>query len=123
MIGDWVILYDRPRKIERVYDYGRVQVGCIEEDCTVLEPIPLTPEILEKSRFEKLGFNGWEFSEQDNDNHSLFTILWRNDYAVPHLRIRSFVQKYGEFSSFNIRYVHELQHALRLCGIEKEIVI
>lgn len=133
MIGDWAYIYHPTReripvKVDGVWieTIERINNGLTREDSPmfrIVEPIPLTPEILEKNEFEKLGYDGWEFSEQDDDNHSLFTILWRNDYAVPHLRILSFVQKYGEFSSFNIRYVHELQHALRLCGIEKEIVI
>jgi hypothetical protein len=29
----------------------------------------------------------------------------------------------GDDVALNIKYIHELQHALRLCGIEKEIVL
>lgn len=30
---------------------------------------------------------------------------------------------YDEVKLCEVKYVHELQHALRLCGIEKEIII
>ena len=86
--------------------------------------IPLTPEILEKNGFIKQDFEGWLYFKQKDDNEnkeSLYSIMWRNDYYLPHLKIASFTSEYGGYSRLNIQYVHELQHALRLCGIEKEI--
>lgn len=86
-----------------------------------IEPIPLTAEILEKNGFEKQGFDGWllEFGTYAESGH----ILWRTDYGEPHLLIESYSSKHGDFRSFGICYVHELQHALKLCGIEKEIIL
>ena len=87
--------------------------------CDYLDPIPLTLEILEKNGFEKQGFDGWDYTfgtEADNGH-----VLWRTDYGIPHLMIESYSSKYGDFRSFGIQYVHELQHALKLCGINLEI--
>jgi len=80
------------------------------------EPIPITPEILEKNGFEKLGYPGWIIHTHE------YTILWRNDYPNV-LKIESYTSKYGSFDRFNVNYVHELQHALQLCRISKEIIL
>lgn len=77
-----------------------------------LQPIPLTPEILEKNGFERLGTDyilmGYPFG--------LTNPSTPDDYKDNYwLRVAA--------SSVNIKYVHELQHALRLCRIEKEIIL
>ena len=69
--------------------------------CDYLDPIPLTPEILEKNGFKDI---------DKEDNCDGYDIYWTT----------------GDGFSINtqdlhLHYVHELQHALRLCGIEKEI--
>lgn len=85
---------------------------------------PLTPEILEKNEFECkhkgealkrlywiLNVGGGSVKVKINRGLFLFNI-----FGVPfqHGFYRPFVNKH-------IQYVHELQHALRLCGITKEI--
>ena len=78
--------------------------------CEYLDPIPLTPEILEK--------NGWK---HDFDE----VYVWK-DGAAHYISIdldgktRIYVANLYIFG-MALGYVHELQHALRLCGIEKEI--
>ena len=87
-----------------------------------IEPIPLTPEILEKNGFkmakwkedEPAGLLGkwWDNRGQVLVKRFDFTLLGEV-YSV----------KANNSRISNIRYVHELQHALRLCGIDKEIVL
>ena len=89
-------------------------------------PIPITPEILEKNGFKKLGFDGWEFDYETEGGCLIYEVLWRCDYPKEyhtHLTIKSYYPDFGSFKSFRIDSVHELQHALRLCGIKKEIKI
>ena len=88
-------------------------------DPKMLQPIPLTPEILEKNFGRALEFNGCFFG--GNDFYELM-IHEVNDgtWIVKHDNI--------EFSCIPrqqvlVGYVHELQHAFRLFGIEKEIVL
>lgn len=91
-----------------------------------LEPIPITPEILEKNGLKKQGFDGWEFDYLTEGGCLLYVVLWRCDYPKEyhtHLTIESYSADFGSFKSFRIDNVHELQHALRLCGIGKEIVL
>lgn len=98
---------------------GRVDVRTIDDDKfhesehpNWLEPIPLTPEILEKNGFRHGSYVG--------------------GYYSPDCPFRVFVKTEGgcEFTTlfddeihFSCIFVHQLQHALRLYGIEKEIVL
>ena len=74
-----------------------------------IEPIPLTEEILENNGFTKHAY-GYSY-----DMIKLHGNLTENDTVYFTLCI---CEKY-----IKVIYVHELQHALRLCGIEKEIVL
>ena len=132
MLGDWVYGIDgkggkHPCRINAVDIYPQnrtprvVTSGGYGYQQENLEPIPLTPDILEKNGFEKQGFEGWLLPFGTKPENGL--ILWRTDYGTPHLMIESYSSKYGDFRSFGIQYAHELQHALRLCWIDKEIVI
>lgn len=99
---------------------------CITTACTPigLNPSPLTPEIMEK--------NGWK----DISDHTLkgcetfrLHIEQRSfDYTLTlkmrdYFRLDSYDDRVYTLCevNFGFNYVHELQHALRLCGIEKEI--
>lgn len=137
MIGDWVECVDATHKKKVYAQVGAIEVGqtCIlvEKECcnwfldiTFLNPIPLTPEILEK--------NGFKFqSACICDNKDAWIWEWPSDkeYELPHcfmLMSHHNKKKYPYFWIYapnnpDIKYVHELQHALRLCGIEKEIIV
>lgn len=92
-----------------------------------IEPIPLTEKILTDSGFKLLDFNSYcENYELDvkDGNKLLLTIV--GGLSMPQIfRIVYTPKKSRMFIdiSFPNLYVHELQHALRLCDIEKEIVI
>lgn len=121
MIGDWVINKDEPTKVNYL---NGVKIGTENEyfieycECC---PIPLTEEILKA--------NGWIQSKWETCKslyeykgiHSRHAMIKRSngrwvanidgqlckvdcDYDRPYMRL-------------NIFYVHELQHALRLCGL------
>ena len=126
MVGDWVILYDRPRKVEIVYDNGRVQVGCIEEDCTVLEPISLTPEILLKNGFENDFYKYVSVSDYYSIRVEGYSLKGRvegwDEYLIDFCNgsVNVLTDFHGEYRG-EIDYVHTFQHALKLCGINLEI--
>lgn len=69
-----------------------------------LDPIPLTPEILDKNFPEPTDGLTW-FPEEGGFNCHTY---------VPKCEINAF----GLF-----KYVHQIQNALRMCGITKEIVL
>lgn len=89
-----------------------------------IRPIPLTTEILEKNGFKKsvsppgIHAKCYELNNKDKKYH--LTIANYNKYKRLLLDVDS-----EDSECFNIKcdYVHELQHALKLCGIEKKIIL
>ena len=124
MTGDLVRIKDLKDSIKRlvcVDEYiGKVDFLDGKELITTsinnVLPIPITKEILEKNGFEKDARNesyykwNW-YILQDNVSYDMETGIVRL-FKVSDL---TFCHPIG--------YVHELQHALRLCGVEKEITI
>lgn len=127
MIGDWVYVAHRGSashfgKVSALLSSGAVETeieGSLALSSSV-KPIPLTAEILEKNGFKKAGFN-------DNWPSGLCGKWWSKDGQIVvkmfELTLMGIVFSVSGSNSkiSNIRYVHDLQHALRLCGIEREI--
>lgn len=79
-----------------------------------IEPIPLTPKILEKNGFLKSDdFFCMAEDFYDIDIIEISDGIWRVRYD--NLECSAITD------TFHICFVHELQHALRLCKINKEI--
>ena len=121
MIADWVLYEGEPYQIRRLGIYGVDRDGedypavCVGKPTGIgliverneIEPIPLTPEILEKIGFKNKG-TLW-YLEEDN-------------FELEHNNNDSFIWIVGDvYIVALIKYVHELQQALRLSKIEKEI--
>ena len=83
---------------------------------SLLEPIPLTPKVLEKNGFETQPNIGYIID--DWDGTQIIYDSWNYN-----LRIIKNYKVCLDIEIFDNIAVHELQHALRLCGIEKEIVL
>ncbi|MBO7510650.1 MAG: hypothetical protein J6T35_05640 [Bacteroidales bacterium] len=118
MLGDYVTFRDCDKEIVPImimgipYDsavYGRIgrDVAFDEIDVEDLAGIPITPEILEK--------NGFVYSDLP------FEQSWQQFGLSLYRGGDSYLINCGENVAIIIDYVHQLQHALRLCGIEKEI--
>ncbi len=80
--------------------------------CEYLEPIPLNPEILEKNGIK----NEIKLSVCGNGEYN---ILWWVEGSW--LEVQNLEN--GNECSIYCPYVHLLQHAICLCGIEKEITL
>lgn len=141
MIGDWVeCVYSTHKK--KVY----AQIDAIEEgqtcilvrldncnwflDISFIKPTALTTEILEKNGFEKV------FDEDGTECYCCY-----NCAADGYIKISLYnggdgdwrieIVNYEKFDDNKIVYsnnfiflkVHQLQHALKLCGIEKGIIL
>jgi len=106
-------------------NHGTVSISYIEDEKRVyeteicnIEPIPLTPEILEKNDilYEKQSY--YYVIEDDKDLECTYYIqqVLQGDWVLG-VDIGAY-----DCSVFaRVKYVHQLQHALRLCGINKEI--
>jgi hypothetical protein len=85
-----------------------------------IKPIPITPEILEKNGFKK-----GDIIEPEDEIYcvELFNIHYDNEERKFWV-CNFFESEYGTWEIndlFQIKHVHELQHALKLCKIDKEI--
>ena len=99
-------------------------------DYDEIEPIPLTSEILERHGFERVPQPGcsnpyhWKLEQRDEDGELLYRI---EAYNTPFRGMFIQINNPSDCESISfckqIEHVHELQHALRLCGIDKEITI
>ena len=148
MVGDWVLmdmnyLEEDPMYTKTDYKPYKIQNGedidlacetnCIG-DADVYQPIPLTTEILEKNGFRRA-------KEQETGLSTVYMSPYPVRvceaakvkvvfYDLPICGVNVLVQieadaKSGggvnNLHSCDIECVHQLQHALRLCGIEKNI--
>lgn len=138
MIGDWVNYHDDdkivPKQVSEITDFKQLQLH--DKDNWVIvgekycEPIPITPDILEKNGFEEL-MSESEVSAARFGRKPEPTGVWQYGFgrfdSVAYVPEQSFLRiKFMEgcqADMANIKYVHELQHALRLCGVEKEIIL
>lgn len=128
MIGDYVLVRPSMMPIQvAAINKKKVAYHAIGDRLTwvrdeLIEPIPITPEILEKN-----GFKGEMYAFLDISPN-----LYLEYYYHEH-RLREWWTGIDEWNNdaevkeivfeCQCHYVHELQHALRLCGIEKEIVL
>lgn len=137
-IGDWV-------KVLNYYWDGSPYIGQVDgimkkhgtyylrfgnalsTEIDMCVPIPLTPEILEK--------NGFNVKEED-ETHTIYVRADENSiikYAFLKETIYGvdtafecefgFVGGLDRIHHFHIKYVHELQHALRLARVKKDVVV
>ena len=105
MIGDWVL-------DTRTGTPLRVNPFMAELEVQEWMPIPLTPEILEK--------NGFVYADLPFENfyEGYGLRIYGGNFADGH---SNWYIICGINVSMNVTHVHELQHALKLCKIDKEI--
>ena len=133
MIGDWVSHFAegkncvvtelRGRKVAVSYtdNNGNTKYSVLLPEMA-FEPIPLTADILERNGFVKsYGVSDTPPYDKDEEGNMYYSFKgehkfwgwWQpdNTYYVPANAMGDIV----------IKHVHQLQHALRLAGIDKEI--
>lgn len=122
-VGDWV--QDKegtPAKILGIEQwsgeyYLNVEVNGVDVGNVIAEgalPIPITPEILEK--------NGLCVVEEDAD-FSEYELFGSENFSIFHLKGTLHYRLETPRASLVCWNVHQLQHALRLANIEKEIEV
>ena len=121
-VGDWV--QDKKGSIAQIIGIENwsdgyvlnvringIDVGCVSANA--IEPIPLTQEILEKNGFKRNGvYNEWNIG------------TWRTPYLLGvSLERPAITIKWNGSSVFidQAKYAHQLHHAIRFSGCNKEI--
>jgi len=135
MISDWVLHEGEPYQIRQlgIYginrdgeDYPAVCVGKPKGIGLIIErneiaPIPLTDEILEKNEFKFYCTDVFEEWKSKDKRITIHDEEYPNSFNKWSVHVDT--EDMRTMGYFEITYVHELQHALRLCGIEKEIKV
>lgn len=122
IVGDIFMVDNQPRKVTWIgASYPRVEIDGVDVACknSDLEPMPLTPEILEK--------NGWEFIGGQVDEDGFTWDIYSNRGVLPDL----YYYPDGNFSVFmyrkevlpDIKYIHQLQHLLFGLGLNSEMEV
>ena len=112
MVGDWVLDGKKPAQITGIMCDDLLETTLspsVGGEC--ISPIPLTDEIMKK--------NGFSLQSDNTEFFKLDTYCFGNEgceFLIHRLNNEDY-----QFGPAKIRNVHELQHAMRLCGIEKEV--
>ena len=121
MVGDWLYITDHPMRKEA----KQVKPEHFLRSLVVFEPIPLTAEILEKNGFELDDSNDKEYFNEyfgvdnrvmlrDNPEYMNTNNTW--DVHID-------TTDYRTIGNLELSYVHEFQHFLKLCKIDKKIIL
>lgn len=142
MLGDWIVVHDHgwnsdgtewnadvSAKITDIGDGGICAENGGDEWLNMeygrIDPVPLTREILEKNGFYYCKRTGgcYLYTTISYGNWDAEVVLFdvNSEYRNNQLHIGSPDDSDTFLHLMECNYVHELQHALRLCGIEKEI--
>lgn len=114
-IGDWVLINGEPARALRLTQVGcSIFKGLSGQMYRVIgysiSPLPITPEILEKNGISKT-YESDEYAVYKGEGFyvtEFYTELWEFERRLNRLMISN---------------VHELQHAMRLAGINTEIEV
>lgn len=143
MLGDWVKCTDPRCEGHQVdlIDNGNEEVGLDGEidNFENIIPIPITPEILEKNGIKLFSTythpyrdGEWEEGELEEAmkhypmyvyqtlNPNITFVIRPNEQE---LKVCSSNYKTRVEKKEEVIFVHELQHALLICGIEKDVVL
>lgn len=116
-VGDWVQYRDREWQVCSLYQFTG-EVGLWRKDSQICEnvadckPIPITADILEK--------NGLCVVEQDAD-FCEYELFGSENFSLFHTKGTLRYRLETPQASVVCWFVHELQHALRLAVVDKEI--
>ena len=117
MIGDFVLDGNDYAQVTSITCDGNIETTYNEHsNIELIEPIPLTQEILEKNGIKK-DMHGRMVGEYFNEDAEGYLEISVNSKEI------WWTINYDEYNIIQFKYVHELQHALRLCRIEKEIIL
>lgn len=128
MVGDWVMCtyprsINKPGRVEEIKIYGDelratvfVEGSHLIVSSKSIEPIPITPELLLANGFVIDPFCGVGYFTKDNRIYL--------DNRLPNYPRKWFGhidnEDYQSVCTFDIDYLHQLQHMLRLYEYEKE---
>ena len=115
MVGDWLYITDHPMRKEA----KQVKPEHFLRSLVTFEPIPLTKEILEKNGFElddDCEYFGVDDRVMLRDNPEYMNTNNAWDVHID-------TTDYRTIGNLELTYVHEFQHFLKSCKINKKIIL
>lgn len=118
-ILDWVLINNTPHRIQAIDSIDAEmqaddELYYIGEDRyhseDKVEGVPLTPEILEKNGFIKVNSQRYDYGSPDNDCY----VKVNPKKNMIHVNGRN-----ANSNLYSHSFIHELQRALRLCGLNE----
>ena len=108
-----------------VYRNGIIHKVGVDGNCFRIvdaEGIPITPEILVKNGFKKIDFSHYQINDRtlvlDADGKWDGEVSWH--WVVTEMFTNSKGQNVVlDYYVATLNYIHQLQHALRLCGLNE----
>lgn len=107
-IGNWYLVRGKPTKITPANVVWAFRDGCF--------PMPLTDEILKKNGFNREGGASYWY----DDMFQMVLFHWNEERLE--LVITSDNERHHQLK-LDIKYVHQLQDAMRLCNIKNSITV
>lgn len=112
-VGDWVMYEGNHRKVALIDGVNGLIKFALSPNFVgtgVVEPIPITAELLKKNELDKM--------LTMYDVNKYITHIWVLYYGEIRIKKRNRV-----LLRAHVEYVHQLQHVLRLAGVDKEITL
>ena len=106
MVGDWMIVDNEAMQV-----MPTLIDALFYDDPIKVEPIKISPEILEANGFKKtptLPLGCFDYVFRSNG---------KTIYAEPSMRLTTLTANFNGKITMVVEYVHELQHIIRLIGI------
>lgn len=125
MIGDWVFVKQsqHPTKVTNIYGNSVYTDAVFQLSIDEIKPIPLTPKILEKKK------NGFRVIYESELHITYFKYI-QGFHVTVKVDNDGIFQKLSMYDGLDngvtmveCKFVYQLQHAMRLYGIEKEIIL
>lgn len=136
-VGDWVLYRDREWQVCSLYQFTG-EVGLFRKDSQICEsiedidPIPITAEILKKNEFilQSSDFAIYEYSTLLGKILRTTQVYFDTPQSINVFLHDTTIERgfyHREKTMVSILndkvYIHQLQHALRLAGLDKEITL
>ena len=121
-VGDWVLNEGDKYKVMGITMFGELDLwnsSCaFRTNMENVEPIPITPEMLEKNGLRKLtDKNNTHRIVYCSDEISLTSYQGNERWSVVIYSENGLI----ELVRCKVSYIHQLQHAFRLAGVKEEI--
>lgn len=130
MVGDWV-MYNPNIFIEDEYEPTKswyattitngADIDLAEEGC--YEPILLTEEFFEKNNIKKVDYDYLKPNMLFESEDRRIQITDLTNSGDGHWNVHIDNEDYQTVGSCDVKYVHQFQQLLRLCGYEMDVVV